>query len=90
MNRRIRMAVKKSKTKKDEEEVYLITPKGSILVSLLSSGAVDETKAETLAETILVGLTVAAIAQGKGDTGIPAMLLEYGMSKFCTIVPNTQ
>ena len=84
------MAVKKSKTKKDEEEVYLITPKGSILVSLLSSGAVDETKAETLAETILVGLTVAAIAQGKGDTGIPAMSLEYGVSKFCTTVPNTQ
>lgn len=46
--------IKKSKTKKEEEEVYHITPKGSVLVSLLASGAVDETKVETLAETILV------------------------------------
>lgn len=86
------MATKKStdKREKEEEEVYLITPKGSVLVSLLASGAVDETKVETLAETILVGLTVAAIGQGKGQTGVPAMLLEYGNSKFCTLLPETQ
>jgi hypothetical protein len=82
--------IKKSKTKKEEEEVYHITPKGSVLVSLLASGAVDETKVETLAETILVGLTVAAISQGKGQDGVPAMLLEYGNSKFCTLLPETQ
>ena len=82
------MATKKSTTKK--EEVYQLTPKGSVLVSLLASGAVDETKVETLTETILVGLTVAAISQGKGQDGVPAMLLEYGNSKFCTLLPKTQ
>lgn len=83
------MATKKS-TDKRKEEVYQLTPKGSVLVSLLASGAVDETKVETLAETILVGLTVAAISQGKGQAGVPAMLLEYGNSKFCTLLPETQ